>query len=80
MGKKNECFTSNKISMALLHGIKLGLLLKAFTKSRGIDFHETFSPMINYINVRTVLSIALHRKWGLCQLDVNNVFLNEHLT
>ena len=53
---------------------------KGFHQQSGIDFHENFSPMINLINVRTVLSITLHRKWGILQLDVNNVFLNGHLT
>ena len=59
--------------MALLHDIKLALLPI-------IDFHETFSPMINPIIVLTVLSITLNRKGGIRQLDVNNVFLNGHLT
>ena len=67
--------------MAILLGIKLGLLLKAFTNSQLlIFFHETFSPVINLITVRTVLNITLHHLWGLRQLDVNNIFLKEHLT
>ena len=37
---------------------------KGFHQRPGIDFHETFSPVINPVTVRTVLSIALHRHWA----------------
>ena len=40
---------------------------------RGLDFHETFSPVINPITVHTMLSIVLNCKWGIRQHDVNNV-------
>ena len=53
---------------------------KGFHQQLGIDFHETFSHVINPITVHTVLSIALNHKWGLHRLDVNNAFLNGHLT
>ena len=56
------------------------LVAKGFHQQPSIDFHKTFSPVINHISIRTVLSITLHRQWGLCQLDVNNAFLNGHLT
>ena len=59
---------------------KARLVAKGFHQQLDIDFHKTFSPVINPIIVRIVLSIALNRKWGLCQLYVNNVFLKRHLT
>ena len=58
---------------------KAHLVAKGFHQQLGIDFHETFSLVINLITVRTVLSNALNRKWGIFQLDVNNAFLNGHL-
>ena len=59
---------------------KTRLVAKRFHQQRDIDFHRIFSLVINRIIVRIVLSIALNRKWGLFQLDVNNVFLKGHLT
>ena len=58
---------------------KAHLVAKGFHQQPGIDFDENFSPVINPIIVRIVLSIAFNRKWGIRQLDVNNVFLNGHL-
>ena len=59
---------------------KARLVAKGSHQQSGIDFHETFCPMINPITIRTMLSIALNHKWGIRQFDVNNVFLNGHLT
>ena len=55
---------------------KAHLVAKGSHQQPGIDFHETFNPVANPIIIRIVLSIALNRQWGICQLDVNNVFLN----
>ena len=59
---------------------KARLVAKGFHQQSGIDFHETFTPVINLITIRTVLSITLNHKWGIHQLDLNNTFLNGHLT
>ena len=61
-------------------GYKARLVAKGFHQKSRIDFNETFNLVINPITVRIVLSIALNRKWGIRQLDVNNVFLNRHIT
>lgn len=36
--------------------------------------------MIKHTIVRIVLSLVVSRGWSLCQLDVNNAFLQGHLT
>ena len=59
---------------------KARLVAKGFHQGPGVEFHETFSPVINPVTVRTVLTIALHKKWDVRQLDVNNAFLNGRLT
>nr|GEY31288.1 ribonuclease H-like domain-containing protein [Tanacetum cinerariifolium] len=45
----------------------------------GVDFDETFSPVVKPATIRTVLSLAVSRQWPIHQLDVKNAFLNALL-
>jgi hypothetical protein len=55
-------------------------VLRGFTQHPGIDYDETFSPVVKPATVRVVLSLALSRSWPMHQLDVKNAFLHGHLT
>jgi hypothetical protein len=55
-------------------------VLRGFTQRPGIDFTETFSPVVKPATVRTVLSLALSRSWSIHQLDINNAFLQGTLS
>jgi histone deacetylase 1/2 len=55
-------------------------VLRGFTQRPGIDFDETFSPVVKPATVRTVLSLALSRGWPVHQLDVKNAFLHGTLS
>jgi hypothetical protein len=46
----------------------------------GVDYDETFSPVVKPATVRTVLSLALALSWPVHQLDVKNAFLHDTLT
>jgi hypothetical protein len=53
---------------------------KQFNQRPGLDYKETFSLVVKPVTIHTVLTIAIMQGWSLRQLNVNNVFLHEHLT
>jgi hypothetical protein len=45
----------------------------------GIDFEQTFSPVVKPASIRTVLTLAASYGWPVHQLDVSNAFLHGKL-
>ncbi|GJV05038.1 ribonuclease H-like domain-containing protein [Tanacetum coccineum] len=54
--------------------------LDSSSQQLDVDFDETFSPVVKPATIRTVLSLAMSRKWPIHQLDVKNAFLNSDLS
>jgi hypothetical protein len=55
-------------------------VLRGFTQHPGVDYDETFNPVVKLATVRMVLSIVVSCDWPIQQLDVKNTFLHGTLT
>ena len=58
---------------------KARLVVKGFRQVQGIDFNETFSPVVMLKSVRIMLGIVAFYDYEIWQMDVKTAFLNGFL-
>jgi len=58
---------------------KARLVAKGYSQKPGVDFSETFAPVVRLNTLRSLLAFAVKKKLIIHQMDVNTAFLNGHL-
>uniref|UniRef100_A0A803R1P3 Reverse transcriptase Ty1/copia-type domain-containing protein n=1 Tax=Cannabis sativa TaxID=3483 RepID=A0A803R1P3_CANSA len=58
---------------------KARLVAKGFQQVPGVDFFETYSPVVKPCTIRLMFTMAVTYGWEIQQLDINNAFLNGEL-
>ncbi len=52
---------------------------KSFEQREGIDFEETFSPVIKSCTIRILLALAAFYGWSVEQMDAVTAYLNSEI-
>ena len=55
--------------------VKARLVSKGFKQKQGIDYRDTFLPVVKYVMLRMVIAITKYSYWSLDLLDVTTAFL-----
>lgn len=55
------------------------LVAKGFSQKQGIDYKETFSPVVRYSTLRLLIALAVKLDLKILHLDVKTAFLNGFL-
>ncbi|KAM1791280.1 hypothetical protein ACFX12_035263 [Malus domestica] len=53
---------------------KARLVANGFHQQPGLDYGETFSPVVTHSTIRLIIAMAVHFSWPIRQLDVQNFF------
>lgn len=73
-------FTTKRDSDGKILRYKARLVAKGFSQESGIDYGETFSPVVRYSSIRLLLALATKFGLNIRQMDAITAFLNGVLT
>ena len=55
------------------------LVAKGYAQAYGIDYEETFAPVVRFASIRTIIAFAVQNNLLIHQMDVVTAFLNGNL-
>lgn len=73
-------FKVKRTSSGEVDRYKARLCAQGYSQVEGIDYNETYSPTTRYDTIRTILAIAVKRKYKISQFDIKTAFLHGELS
>ncbi|TPX70483.1 DNA-directed DNA polymerase [Chytriomyces confervae] len=58
---------------------KLWLVVQGFTQVEGVDYDETFVPVVQSTTIKALISVALAKEYRITQMDVVTAYLNSKM-
>ena len=55
---------------------KARFVARVFSQVEGINYDETFDPLVRYSSIRLMLALSAQMGWNIHQMDVKTAFLN----
>ncbi|CAN0444681.1 unnamed protein product [Discosporangium mesarthrocarpum] len=77
--KTRFVYNIKRTAQGAVERYKARLVARGFTQHEGVDFFQTFSPVVGYDTLRAVLSVAAYRGWNIDALDFTQAYLNATL-
>jgi len=72
-------FKTKKDNNGNIERYKARLVVKGYEQKGGIDYEETYSPVVRYSSIRTLLALATKYDYDVDHLDVVTAFLHGDL-
>lgn len=69
-------FKAKHDSQGKVNRFKARLVAKGYAQKYGIDYDETFSPVVRFSSIRALLAFAFQNNMIIHQMDVVTAFLN----
>jgi hypothetical protein len=54
---------------------KARFVVRRFSQVEGIDYDETFTPIVRYTSIRIIMAITIKMGWKIHQMNVKTTFL-----
>ena len=72
-------FTCKSLGDGTIDKFKARLCAKGYTQIKGVDFNETFAPVVRAATLRFQFADAVRRRLKVHQLDFDAAFLQSHV-
>jgi hypothetical protein len=73
-------YRTKSIADGQINRYKSKLVTEGFQQVHGIDFDETFAPVVKMDSIRLELAIVAAKGWEVHQMDMKNAFLHGDLS